>query len=212
VPARVDREVFVPQLPRGGAGVDAEVARVAEVGWRAQPTTNTAYNVVLFHHRFDRLRSVDLAAGGAGFGNSHHARLTGLEAWGRWRLGDHLRAQASYVHQRLRIGNAAGSVIAPGSAVQLANDPRNRATLGLAWDLAANMEFDAHLRRVGALPNPAVPAYTALDVRWGWRPQPNLELSLAVRNLTDRAHVEWGAAASRAEVGRSVLLKAVWRR
>jgi iron complex outermembrane receptor protein len=56
-----------------------------------------------------------------------------------------------------------------------------------------------------------VPSYTAVDLRWGWRVRPELELSLAIRNLTDSRHVEWGAAGSRAELPRSFLVKAVWR-
>jgi iron complex outermembrane receptor protein len=211
-PSRVDRDVVLPQLPRGGAGVEAEVAQVAEVGWRAQPAAGVSTNTVLFFHKLDRLRSIDIAAGGAGFGNSHEAHLAGLEAWGRWRLGERLRAQASFVHQRLRISNEPGRVVAPGSDTQLANDPRNRASLGFAWDFGANMELDATWRYMGALPAPAVPAYHAVDLRWGWRPRPDFEVSLALRNLNDPRHAEWGAAANRAEFRRSVLLKAVWRR
>jgi iron complex outermembrane receptor protein len=56
-----------------------------------------------------------------------------------------------------------------------------------------------------------VPAYTALDVRWAWRVRPGLELSLSGRNMADPWHPEWGAAGTRAEIPRSVVLKAVWR-
>ena len=49
-----------------------------------------------------------------------------------------------------------------------------------------------------ALPAPAVPSYTALDLRLGWHVQRDLELSLTLRNLGDRRHAEWGAAPGRA--------------
>jgi iron complex outermembrane receptor protein len=61
------------------------------------------------------------------------------------------------------------------------------------------------------LPNPAVPAYTAVDVRWGWHVRPGLELSVALRNLGDSRHPEFGSPISRAEFERSVFFKALWR-
>jgi iron complex outermembrane receptor protein len=64
---------------------------------------------------------------------------------------------------------------------------------------------------VGALPNPQVPAYTAIDARVGWNLSKELQLSLLLQNLFDRSHPEWGPAANRAEFGRGVFLKALWR-
>jgi len=45
---------------------------------------------------------------------------------------------------------------------------------------------------VGGIANRNVPRYTATDLRIGWRPERRLQLSLAVRNLFDARHVEWG--------------------
>jgi iron complex outermembrane receptor protein len=210
-PSRVDRDVFTPQLNLGGADFDSEVARVFEAGFRSQPATGISYSLAVFHHDFERLRSVDVTAGGLAFGNSFRGHLNGFEGWGRWRVNDHWRLQAGYVHQKLRLAPRAGAVTAPAGIAQLGNDPRTRAQLGVAWDFAANMELDLHARYVGALPSPAVPSYTAIDLRWGWRLRPDLELSVTLRNLTDRRHAEWGAAANRAEIERALLFKAVWR-
>jgi iron complex outermembrane receptor protein len=60
------------------------------------------------------------------------------------------------------------------------------------------------VRHVGALPDPRVPSYTALDVRVGWRVAAGAEVSVAAQNLLDAAHPESGAAPGRAEVPRSV--------
>lgn len=182
-----------------------------ELGWRAQPRTDLSYSVTLFHHAFERLRSLDMVPGGLVFGNPEHGELTGIEAWGSWRLASNWRLQAGYTHQRLRVAPDAGSAVLPSSDMQLGNDPRNRGQLGVAWDLPRNMELDLMARYVGHLPNPQVPAYTAIDLRWGWRVRPDLELSVSVRNLNDPNHVEWGAAGNRAEIPRSFLFKAVWR-
>jgi len=210
-PARVDRDVSVPGVLQSNPAFESEIARVFELGWRGQPRSTVSYSVTLFHHQFERLRSVDQLQSSLLFGNSFHGRLSGVEAWGNWRLAPQWRAQAGYTWQRLRLGADAGSTATPGSAAQLGNDPRSRGQLGLAWDLAHNMELDLQVRHVGALPAPAVPSYTAVDLRWAWRVRPDLELSLAGRNLTDPMHPEWGPANNRAEIPRSFLLKAIWR-
>ncbi|MDB5751232.1 MAG: TonB-dependent receptor, partial [Ramlibacter sp.] len=210
-PSRIDREVFLPTLPLGGADFDSEVAKVFELGLRSQPRSSVSYSVTLFRHEFDRLRSVDLRPGGSAFGNSHEARLTGIESWGSWRLADGWRLQASYAHERMHLGTRAASVVVPGTIGQLGNSPRNRARLGLGWDLGRSMDVDLSVRYMGALAAPQVPAYTAVDLRWGWRVRPDLELALTVRNLNDPRHPEWGPAGGRAEVPRTVLTKAVWR-
>ncbi|MGV3570494.1 MAG: TonB-dependent receptor plug domain-containing protein [Ramlibacter sp.] len=210
-PSRIDREVFLAALPLGGTSFDSEVAKVYELGYRAQPRASVSYAVTLFHHQFERLRSVDLLAGGTAFGNNHDVRLNGVESWGSWRIVDAWRLQASYAHQRMRVGTRPGSPVVPGTATQLGNDPRNRARIAIGWDVNPRMELDLAVRYVGRLPAPQVPAYTAVDLRWGWRVRPDLELSLTVRNLTDPSHPEWGVAGFRAEVPRSVIARAVWR-
>jgi iron complex outermembrane receptor protein len=210
-PARVDRDVSVPGLLQSNPAFASEVAQVFEVGWRGQPRSSVSYSFTVFHHQFERLRSVDLLPTSLLFGNNYHGRLTGIETWGNWRLAPQWRLQAGYTWQRLRLGAEPGSAATPASAAQLGNDPRSRGQLGLAWDLAHNMELDLQVRHVGALPDPLVPAYTALDVRWAWRVRPGLELSLSGRNMADPWHPEWGAAGTRAEIPRSVVLKAVWR-
>lgn len=210
-PARVDRDVTTPQLNLGGAAFDSEIAKVAEIGYRAQPTTAFNFSATLFHHRFEQLRSVDALPGGTAFGNSYEGRLTGLEAWGRWRVTEALRLDAGVVRQNLKVGARAGTVPLPGSQSQLGNDARDRITFGFSWDFAPNFELDAQLRHVGSMPSPSVPAYTALDMRLGWRVRPDLELSLSLRNLGDNRHPEWGAPGARAEFERAFFLKAVWR-
>jgi iron complex outermembrane receptor protein len=67
------------------------------------------------------------------------------------------------------------------------------------------------LRHVSALPNPVIPAYTAVDMRLGWRPTRNTELSVTVQNLFDPGHVEFGTPATASEVERSAFLNLLWR-
>jgi len=80
--------------------------------------------------------------------------------------------------------------------------------LGSSFDIGRAVELDVQVRRVGALPDPAVAPYTAVDARLGWRVNPNLELSVAARNLNRAHHVEWS---NNVKTPRSVFVKAVWR-
>jgi iron complex outermembrane receptor protein len=213
-PSRVDREFFTPGVApfavAGGTNFRSELANVAEIGWRAQPRTSLSYTVSAFHHRFERLRSLDLAPGGATFNNNFDGRLTGLTAWAQWRVDERWRLNGGYSRLWQHFEAVAGTTPLGGIA-SLGNDPRHRWSLGASVDAGAGMEIDLQVRHMGALPNPAVPAYTALDARWGWRVRPGLDLSVALRNLGDRHHPEWGAAANRVEFARSVFVNAVWQ-
>lgn len=213
-PSRVDTEFFAPGVApfavAGGPHFRSEVAKVAELGWRAQPRPSISYTVSVFHHRFERLRSLDPAPGGATFNNNFEGRLNGVSAWAQWRIGEGWRVNGSYSRLWQHFQAAAGTAPVGGTA-SLGNDPRDRWSLGASVDVGPGMEVDLQVRHVGALPNPAVPAYTAMDARWGWRARPGLELSVALRNLGDSRHPEWGAAANRVEFARSVFFKAMWQ-
>jgi iron complex outermembrane receptor protein len=67
------------------------------------------------------------------------------------------------------------------------------------------------LRHVGALPSPAVQAYTAVDARFALRVTPQFELSLLGQNLFDRRHVEFNAVSVASQIERRLFIKAVWR-
>jgi len=73
------------------------------------------------------------------------------------------------------------------------------------------MEFDVSVRYVGSLPNPGVPAYTAVDARLGWHARPDVELSVTGQNLFDPEHPEFGTPGTRSELGRSVYAQILWR-
>ena len=143
---------------------------------------------------------------------SAHRLANGQQVWLRpIRPSDAWRLQASYAHERMHMGTRPGSVVVPGTIGQLGSSPRNRARIGLGWDFGDHMDIDLSVRYVGAMSAPQVPAYTAADLRWGWRVRPDLELSLTLRNLNDPRHPEWGAAGTRSEIPRALIAKAIWR-
>ena len=213
-PSLLDREFFAPAQPpfilAGGPDFRSEVSNVIEIGYRAQPTPVLSYSLTVFHHIYDHLRSVEVTATGAlVLANEMDGKSTGVEAWSSWQVTQwwRLSAGASYLDQDLRL--KAGSTDPIGTSAA-GNDPTHQFTLRSSLDLPYRTQLDVDVRNVGRLPNPAVPSYTATDIRLGWHVNNDVELSLAGVNVFDPGHAEFGPFATRSEIGRAVYGKVLW--
>ena len=213
-PARLDREIVFPALPpyfiAGGPNFEAEKSTVYELGYRAQPIKAVSLSVTAFQHRYDNLRSAQLVAGQVFIENGIEGDVTGVEGWATlqatpsWRLSTGALLQ----HKDLRVkpGNTD-----PFGPAPLGNDPDYQMMLRSTHNLTPQHELDWMVRHVAELPQPAVPAYTALDARFGWQPSKQMEVSLILQNLLDGGHAEFGTTGTRSEIERAVLLKMVYR-
>ena len=230
-PSRIDRDFFAPPTPvviggvstfglGGGPDFVSEVAKVYEVGYRAQPAPTVSYSVTAFYSDYDRLRTREITPGGAAgifplvSGNKAKGHTDGVETWGSWqpmrawRLGGGLVIQT----QRLELQpDSTDTNTATTGVPALGNDPSHYWMLRSSFDISEDKQFDLAVRNVGALRNPATPSYTAADARLGWRVRRDLELSVLVQNLFDHDHIEFGTPGTASEIGRSVFFKAVWR-
>jgi iron complex outermembrane receptor protein len=211
-PARLDRDLRLPAKPpfiiAGGPDFVSEVANVFELGYRAQSGSDLSYSVTAFRHVWDKLRSGQTPPN-AMVQNMIKGSSHGIEAWGVWQARPHLRLSGGYTALRKNLRLLPGSTD-PDGAVKLGNDPEQQWTLRAAFSLTRRQELDLSLRRVGALPNPAVPAYTALDLRYARLLRKDLELALSAQNLLDRGHVEFNDLLSGSEIRRSVQLQLRW--
>jgi iron complex outermembrane receptor protein len=90
------------------------------------------------------------------------------------------------------------------------NDAPSQWMLRSSYEFMGGEELDVSLRRVAALRNPAVPAYTTGDVRFGWNLTPKLECSILAHNLFGPPHLEFGTPATASEFGRGLYVKLVW--
>ncbi|MDL2356665.1 MAG: TonB-dependent receptor [Pseudomonadota bacterium] len=221
-PSRIDRDLFLidQRAPAGapayriagGPQFVAETARVLELGYRGQRSAALAYAATVFYSDYDKLRTLEPVAGqGAQFRNMGQGAARGLELWGRWQVDGSWRLSGGLVLQDIRTRLLAGSGDTSGQTGLATNDPSSYWSLRSSHDLADDVQADLMLRHVGSLPAPAVPDYTELDARLAWQPRANLELSLTGQNLLHRDHPEFGAAATRQLVERSVLLKLALR-
>ncbi len=215
-PSRLDADAFIPGsapfLLRGGPRIRSEVATVLELGYRGQPLPNLSYSMTAFHNDYDHLRTQEVDASGTfiTFGNLMEGKASGIEMWGNyqatkaWRLSAGLMA----LHQSMTLKPGSNDLAGPAT---VGKDPSHTAQLRSTYNMADDKDFDLVVRKVGALRDPDVAGYTALDARFGWRVHKGLELSVFGQNLNG-GHGEYGPLATRTEVGRTVGIKVVWQR
>jgi iron complex outermembrane receptor protein len=207
-PARLDRELYFPPnglFIRGGPDFVSEVADVYEVGYRAQPFATLSWSVTVYHTVYDKLRSGQLPP--AEVQNEIDGTTDGVEAWATYKATANWRLTGGLASLREDLAAApdSGDPVGPSA---LGNDPRRQWTLRSALDLTPRHELDIIVRHVGALPQPAVPSYTAVDARLAWlSPDRKTEIALALQNIFDPGHVEFGTAPGQSEYERAVFLK-----
>lgn len=211
-PARLDRDIRLPAAGppyaiAGGPDFVSEVANVLELGYRAQPSTEWSYSATAFLHDWRGLRSGQRPPN-ALVQNQIDGKTWGVEGWATWQAlpAWRLSAGLSTLKKNLRLRPESTDPVGPSN---MGDDPDHHWSLRSAFNPAAGQEFDVWLRRVGALPRLSVPAYTAVDARYGWRITREVELSLVGQNLFGASHPEYGAAPTRSEFGRSFM---VWLR
>ena len=205
MPSRIDRDVSIPPLLEGGSDFQSETLIAYELGYRAQLTKEWVASLATFFNNYDDLRSLSPTPGTVYpiiIANGLAGQTYGLEfttvyqVSGGWRLhaGYDLLQENIWVKPgQTDLGNAAGDTA----------DPRNQAFLRSSMDLPGNLELDPALRWVDAIfsPGDVIPSCAELEVRLGWRPVKELELSVTGQNLLHPYHVEYGSGE---EIARSV--------
>jgi iron complex outermembrane receptor protein len=211
-PARLDREFFSPSRPpfaiNGGPNFESEIAKVLEIGHRGYAAPGVSYSITAFHQRYDKLRSGSLPP--VTLVNQIEGSVNGVEAWAAWQATQAWRLSAGLLELREHL-HSTRTVFDPSAIPSLGNDPRQQWSLRSSLNVGSRGELDLMLRHVGALPSPAVQAYTAVDARFALRVTPQLELALLGQNLFDRRHVEFNAVSAASQIERRLFIKAVWR-
>lgn len=214
-PSRLDRELFfsTPGFTlAGGPDFRSESVLAYELGYRAQPNDRLALSMSSYYNVYDDVRNVERVAGSDStyvLLNRMEGETYGAELWGDVVLTDSWRLKTgyAYLHTDFRLPPDSTD---PTGVRSAGNDARHRFLLSSALNLTVRLEIDATLRYMGALPDPRVPAYTALDLRLAWRPNQRLEVALIGQDLLDQRHPEFGAPGTRREIEHGALLKAVW--
>ena len=215
-PSRLDVDAYVPGAPpfllAGGGGVRSETARVFELGYRGQVGQRVSYSVTAYRNLYDHLRTQDFTPDGTVivFGNLMTGQTRGLEAWGNVQVSESWRiaAGATLLHEEFSLKPGSQD---QGSVLTTDRDPAYTAQLRSSHVIDDRRELELAVRRNGALGFPYVPAYWAVDARFGWRVSKAMEVSVIGTNLNG-SHAEYGVAPVRTEVPRTVGVKLTWQR
>lgn len=220
-PSRLDADLVVNGV-RLGENFDVERLTAYELGHRWQPRTDWSLDTALFYNVYDDLQTVEddpsTAATDLRFGNGMRGHAYGIEFDNRWDLRPELRMSISYAYLRLNLEVESDPGIQTVPAVAEGAAPRHTLAWRTEWDVGSDIELDATLRYVDALPTaPAttspVPAYVTFDLGLGWRLARGLDMSLVGQNLLDSQHPEQptGPMASVTEVQRGAFARLNWR-
>ena len=139
-----------------------------------------------------------------------HGRSTGVEIAGDWKVfrGWHLRSGVTLLD--LTVDVEEGRPANAGLERIEGQSPSHQFWIRSAAELGRSVEFDAIFRYVGELADLSIPAYPSLDLRLGWKPRADLELSVTGQNLLDSSHAEFRFLATRWAVPRAVYAKVAW--
>jgi iron complex outermembrane receptor protein len=209
-----------------------ESLNTVELGLRMRPAENVSFNVTAFHNQYKNLISltellridnvfvpglppIPFTYHSLLFSNEIDAVSYGAEMDVRWDVSEAWRLKMSYSWMRVSSDDVSESL---WSAVAFNNLPLHQVYLNSAWDLTDKVELDATLSYIDELQESGVDAYTRFDLRLGWTPRPDLELSLIGRNLFDDQHAEYlttssnlGGGVGSSEIERSITAQLVYK-
>ncbi len=194
---------------RGNRNFDSEELTAYELGYRIAPKENISIDITAFYNVYDKLRSVepgvpfDETTNGifhkvspVTYGNNARGETYGLETAAQWQALKWWRLQANYSYLQIQLHTDPASLF---NDVEEGQSPHHQFNFRSSMDLPHNVQLDAFLRYVDKLlykdysPERGIASYLEMDVRLGWKPVKNIELSISGRNLLDSSHAEFKA-------------------
>ncbi len=139
--------------------------------------------------------------------NNLKGKTYGFELAADWHPMEWSRIQAAYTFMDIDLEYDEG--IRP----DLHTDPGYYLSLRGSFDLPWNMEFDFWYRYMDNLGD-TIDSYSTLDIRFGWKYNQQIELSIAGQNLFDSHHLEFipeSLGTTATEVERGFYAKLTWR-
>lgn len=125
--------------------------------------------------------------------NALKGDTSGGEVAPDWKPVQWLEVQGSYSYLHLYVHDKAGFTDTSNTTTDNGSSPHHQVVLQGRFNIPKGLEFDPTYRYVSSLPYQKVAAYHTADVRFGWRPSHNWDLSLAGENLLQPHHAEFGS-------------------
>lgn len=204
----------------------AEKLTALEAGYRAQLAPGLSMDLTAFVNQYAELfigaqESTQFRATPiphllmlSTLGNSLSGYNQGLEAAFDWRPHRKWHLQTSYTLLRMGFPTTSGDALRDAAAQNLMDQtPANQLSLRSIHDLAPGHQLDLWLRYVSRVAFGDIPAYTTLDVRYGWRPKKHLDISFIGQNLLTSRHTEFVqdvTSVQTLQMQRGVYLRVTW--
>jgi len=178
----------------------------SELGYRALLAKGLYLDIAAFHNDYD-----DLYGYGPGavflesspppahlilqlpLANALKGSTYGVEITPDWKPVSWWDLKGSYSYLHLAVRDKSGFTDNLNTVSDNGSSPHHQFVLESLFNLPKKLELDSTIRYVSALPAQAVGAYTTADLRFGWRPTSDWELSLVGENLMQPQHAEFGA-------------------
>jgi iron complex outermembrane recepter protein len=218
VPTRIDTDLRLrdPNTSlvslTGSEDFRSETLMAIEAGYRTRFGQRASLEIAAYNNRYDDLRSQEAQAPPMPIRlmNLGNAVTRGLEISGRLQLAPWWQASGGYTRFWKTWTFDPGSTDRTGGAAE-GNDPKHMLKLRSVIDIGSRLELDSVLRYIGALPAPAVEAYTELDVRLGYRIRAGWDVALIGDSLLHPNHLEFRGTTPPQVYKRSVTVRTTWR-
>jgi iron complex outermembrane recepter protein len=223
-PSRVSDDIMVRQFAappfvfaqiRGNDRLQAEDLMAYEMGMRVKESDHFSWDWAVYYNRFEDL--VGLSMGPISglpptfplnFQDGGQGHVYGTELSAQWQVHEDWQLQAWYSLIRMHLDGTGLNASTEG------NVPRSTAFLMSSWNLCERWELDLITRYSDHLPSRNVDSYIGLDVRVGFSPIENLNLSVVGQNLLRSHHTQFretNGLPSPSEVRRGVFSQIDWR-
>lgn len=185
----------------GNPDFQSEKLIAYEIGHRAQIHKDFSIDTALFYNVYKDLRTQDSGNPVVNpsvspveinipmaIGNNMDGETLGIELAANWQVNQHWRLAGSYSWLRIFLHHNAvdGDLMGENAEDET---PEHQASLRSYLDLPNDLEWDTSLFYFNGFYN--VPAHLRCDMRLGWNPSSNWELSVKVENLFDDGHREY---------------------
>jgi iron complex outermembrane receptor protein len=209
----------------GSLGIPTEDVVAYEAGSRFQPNHFLALDLVTFYNSytnrhthepgtpyFEGLISSKLLVLPTYTASNIYGETQGIEMLARAQPTHNWELSGSYTLFQIHLHRKSSSQDFDTIAECEGSTPTHKFQLHSLLTLPHKLEVDSSVFYVGRIAGPEISGYTRLDVRAGWKPRSNVEISAGGRNLLQARHAEFGSGelVEAMPVGRTAYVKATW--
>ena len=217
----------IPILPTifGDHDFESEDLVAYELGYRIHPTKKLTFDIAGFYNVYRNLRTLEPGNLFAeafpaplhlvipiNANNKMDGETYGVELAVDWKPFNWWRLKGTYTFLDMQLHLDKDSKD-PLTELEEERIPHNQVSLRSMMDLPYDLEFDVGFRYVDNVPTAKVESYISMDVRLGWRPTRDIEISIVGQNLFDSDHQEFLSAffdVQPTEIERGVYASVKW--